>query len=525
MQNGSLIHNKILSYDELMRVRSELAASGHSLVQCHGCFDIVHPGHIRHLRFAASQGDRLIVSITADEFVNKGPDRPMFTHDLRAENLAALEFVDWVYIHHNATAVDLLKDVRPDIYIKGAEYAQKKDPRFADEREIVESYNGRVVFSSSDVVYSSTAIVESIQSTSRPNPDIAGIAQIAQELDLSTGQIDRTLNAAAGKRVLVIGETILDSYTHCQWPEIADEHPMLSLRPISTDHYDGGAAIVALHLAGLGVRPILCTPIPKQFDAEGFVSRMERAGIDVLPIEVDGSMPEKKRFIVGRDKVMKLDCTEQFEITTAQREKLIGQVQAIADFDGVILTDFGLGFLSNGISQELIDVLRDRVELIAGDVSGIRSNLLSMRGVDVLCPSESELRHAMNDYISPVRELAENLLAVMGVRAVVVTLGHNGVAIVTDDTKYLSLPALSQDPIDVLGCGDALLASLSVGLLGGGGFIESAYIGSLAAAVAGSMMGNLAVGRAEIISKSQSLGAQYAHSLSQCDANARGATI
>ncbi|MEX0876455.1 MAG: adenylyltransferase/cytidyltransferase family protein [Phycisphaerales bacterium] len=163
MHPESLRITKVISAEQLGALRPALAARGQTLVQCHGCFDIVHPGHIRHLRFAAAQGDRLVISVTADAFVNKGPGRPMFSHDLRAENMAALEFVDWVVVHHAATAAGLLRLVRPDVYIKGAEYATNGDPRFEEERGIVESLGGRVLFSSGDVVFSSTSLVESIR--------------------------------------------------------------------------------------------------------------------------------------------------------------------------------------------------------------------------------------------------------------------------------------------------------------------------------------------------------------------------
>jgi rfaE bifunctional protein nucleotidyltransferase chain/domain len=115
------------------------------VVQCHGCFDIVHPGHIRHLQHAARQGDLLLVTITADACVNKGDGRPLFNEELRAENLAALDCVDLVFVNPDPTAEKLLDEVRPDIFIKGREYESNKDPRFAAEREAVERHGGRVV--------------------------------------------------------------------------------------------------------------------------------------------------------------------------------------------------------------------------------------------------------------------------------------------------------------------------------------------------------------------------------------------
>lgn len=510
----------MLTLDELMLIKQRDGEEGMRLVQCHGCFDIVHPGHIRHLQFAASQGDRLLVSITADAFVNKGPNQPMFSDDLRAENLAALEFVDWVYIHHEPTAVSLLDQVKPDIYIKGAEYAQNDDPRFAKEREIVESHGGRVVFSSGEVVYSSTSIIESIQRTSRTDPNVSELAGLAQEYDLSTSSMQRVIKNASGKRLLVLGETILDTYTHCQWPEVAEEHPMLSLRPVTSEHFDGGGAIVAKHLAALGTRPILCTPVPVQFDADSFYKRMEQSGVEVMPILVDGEMPQKQRFLVGRDKVMKLDSVSRIVLNQDHRSELLEQVGAIQQIDGVVLTDFGLGMFSGGFAVELCESLRDRVDLIAGDVSGIRTDLLAMRGADVLCPSEAELRHAMNDQSSPVNELAIQLLELTQSQVAVVTRGQRGLTIITRGQGPMSLPALSQDPIDVLGSGDALLASLVVSMLGGGGLVQGGYIGSVAAAIAGSVMGNVPIGLDDLIAHSQRLAVEYAHSLSRSDPGA-----
>src|ERR1700744_836626 len=97
------VDRKIVSWAQLLDLRSRAAAAGRSVVHCHGCFDIVHPGHIHHLQYARSLGDVLIVSVSADTHVNKGVDRPLIPDDLRAKSLAALECVDCVYINPSAT--------------------------------------------------------------------------------------------------------------------------------------------------------------------------------------------------------------------------------------------------------------------------------------------------------------------------------------------------------------------------------------------------------------------------------------
>src|SRR6185295_3256936 len=108
---------KIKTKEQLLQAIKAARADGKTIVQCHGCFDIVHPGHIRYLQFARAQGDMLIVSITGDAAIDKGDQRPYIPQELRAENLAALEFVDYVVIDPHRDACSLLGRVKPDVYV------------------------------------------------------------------------------------------------------------------------------------------------------------------------------------------------------------------------------------------------------------------------------------------------------------------------------------------------------------------------------------------------------------------------
>src|SRR5580693_10648130 len=109
-----MTNKKICNLDRLLAIRVDAKSAGRIIVHCHGCFDIVHPGHIQHLQFARSLGDELIVSVSADSQVNKGADRPLIPDDLRASSLAALECVDWVHVNSHPTAVELLAQLKPD---------------------------------------------------------------------------------------------------------------------------------------------------------------------------------------------------------------------------------------------------------------------------------------------------------------------------------------------------------------------------------------------------------------------------
>lgn len=153
----------VLTIEEVEAAVRRARGEGQIVVMCHGCFDLLHPGHIRHLRFAASLGDRLLVTITGDAAMRKGPGRPLIPQQYRAEHLAALSCVDFVSIDPNPTAVHNLQLLRPNIYVKGHEYENSRDRRFLAEKKVVEACGGRVILSPGDVVFSSTKLIEAMR--------------------------------------------------------------------------------------------------------------------------------------------------------------------------------------------------------------------------------------------------------------------------------------------------------------------------------------------------------------------------
>ena len=92
------------------------------IVLCHGVFDLLHIGHINHFKEAKNLGDILVVSITADNFVNKGPGRPSFNSEQRSHAIIALENVDYVFVNNSVTATDVIKNLKPKIFCKGKDY-------------------------------------------------------------------------------------------------------------------------------------------------------------------------------------------------------------------------------------------------------------------------------------------------------------------------------------------------------------------------------------------------------------------
>jgi rfaE bifunctional protein kinase chain/domain/rfaE bifunctional protein nucleotidyltransferase chain/domain len=509
--------DKIIPLQALPELCKQSSAVGELLVHCHGCFDIVHPGHLHHLRFAARQGDRLIVSITPDRFINKGPGRPIFSEQLRADNLAALSFVDYVVVNNSPTATELLSIIRPDRYIKGAEYAMNSDDRFLSERAAVEQYGGRVVFSGDEVVHSSTELIEALSITTNVVPDNAGFVDLAKQYTCSTHAISKCIGQASGKRVMVLSETIIDRYAHCDVPEVAQEHPMLSLRADREESFDGGGAVIAKHLASMGLDVTLCTPLGDDELTQAFVDRMTQFGIQIEPIACPEQLPYKLRYLVNGEKMMKIDSNTRYQINDLQFEQICAQIDAVGGFDALVVADFGLGLFADRLASRVIDYARDRVGMIMGDVSGRRASLAEMRFADVLCPCEVELRQMLRSEHSPIGQIANQAMDLTGVGLLCVTRADKGLMLIDQHRRMYSIPALCDHPVDVLGCGDALLAGMTMMRLGGANDIQAAYVGSLAAAIEGETRGNLPVSASQLLNRSQRVGAQLALGRGQAD--------
>ncbi len=469
--------------------------SGRRLVHCHGCFDLVHPGHIRHLKEARVLGDILLVSVTADEYVRKRHGRPLIPQELRAENLAALACVDWVYIEPGPTAADLLEAVRPDVYVKGREYESGQDPRFREERRIVERHGGRVAFTSGETVLSSTALIETAGLADAPNG--SRLAELLERTDLRAGALLNTVAAFRGMRVVVIGDAILDTYVRCDTPEVQGHEPVLTLRPRERRRFDGGAAIIARHAAAMGADSVLITALPDDDDGCALRARLAAEGVEVRAVRSSERIAEKQRFLVGTQKVLKLDPATVPAIESAELGRLLGLAADVAA-DAAIIADFAQGLLDARTIGGLCDVLRPCVRVLAGDVSGPRTGLRHMRAMDLLCPSDWEARASLGMPQEPLTAVGASLLATTRSRGAILTRAAEGLTAFNVAGDSEELPALSVNAVDPLGCGDALLAAATLALAAGAPLIAAAFLGSIAAAAEAQHLGNIPISAADL---------------------------
>lgn len=492
-------NRKLCSLERLLEIRREARSTGKVLVHCHGCFDIVHPGHIQHLQYARSLGDFLVVSVSADSQVNKGVDRPLIPDDLRALSLAALECVDCVYVNADPTAVQLLEELEPDIYIKGKEYELNHDPRFLAERDAVIRHGGRVVFSSGEVVYSSTSLIHSMEGREAMADE--KVIRFRRKFDLESGSLHQLIESFRGQKVVVVGDYILDRYHFCDATGVAGEGPMMALRQLQSRDYDGGAAVIALHLAGLGANATLVTGLGGDRVSRETAMRLGGKGVAVESSGHRREIVSKSRYLAEQTKLFKVDqgtvdpLDSQCEQSVA--EKIMSASRGAA---AVVFADFGYGLITESLLDRIMPALRSAVPIITADVSGRQSSLLRFKSVDLLCPTEREVRETLHDFSSGLGALVWRLLSDTEARQAIITLGKQGLVTFSPPPRSANgemgrlsseyLPAFSNRVIDPLGCGDALLATASLVLACGGSLQAAAYLGSLAAAVEIQQVGN-----------------------------------
>ncbi len=495
-----------------MRIAASARKDGKTIVQCHGCFDIVHPGHIRYLEFARQQGDILVVSLTGDQDVNKGDNRPYIPQELRAENLAALMFVDYVCINPSPTAVTLLAELRPDMYVKGREYEGSTDPGFVAEKTAVESYGGRIIYSSGEIVFSSTALIEALPRAASGKAQ--QLKRACQRNDITAESLIGLLDRMRGLRVLVVGDVILDKYVFCDALGIASEAPVVSLAHRDERSYVGGAAIVARHVAALGAKSFLLSAGAGNSDPEtrSVYDVLAREGVEHHLIHARPAIVEKTRFLAEDSKLFKVDRAHRCPLDSiAQREAAAILEKQSGDVDAVILCDFGYGMITESLLNRVLPTLRQNVAIVTADVSGGRANLMNFKNVDLLCPTEREVRAMLNDHDSGLSTVAWELLDQTQARHIIVTLEKRGMLVFQrggqDRTSHAwsarlkgeQLPAFADHAVDHLGCGDALLAGATLSLAAGGTLMQSAYLGNAGAAIEVGTLGNKPVSRKQLL--------------------------
>lgn len=463
----SLIHGegitaKIIEIGSPVQQLEQSRIKGRKIVLCHGVFDLLHIGHLRHLSAAKKFGDLLVVSITADLYVNKGPNRPVFNQFLRAEALASLEVVDFVLITPGDTALGALSFIRPNYYIKGGDYEDEKSDATGNiqrEREAVESFGGVLRFTN-EIVFSSSQLINEHLSTHSEE-----IRQWLKNLGtkFSLEEILSWLDRITSLRVLIVGEVIIDQYTDCEALGKSSKDPVLCFTVGSTVSQAGGALAVASHCVGLGLDTTVVSGMSRVNFEDLEIKRIQDLGIDLQIVDTYPRPTIRKNRLTDNrtgTKVLELYEMDDSVLPELLRLEFIKKIELAAkDADVVIVTDYGHGLISDDVITRLTALpvfLALNVQSNAGNrgfnsVSRYpRADFVTLNGAEASL--EARRRHA--DLTKFIPKLQNDLNS----KSVLVTLGADGLDLYVGMGKPVHAPALANFVRDRVGAGDAVLS-------------------------------------------------------------------
>ncbi len=456
------IYNKIKTVDELIDIIAVLKKQNKKIVHCHGVYDLVHPGHIRHLAAAKKEGDVLVVTITADRFVRRGPGRPIFNENLRAETLAAIGSVDFVSIDFNPTAVNTIKAIKPDVYVKGQEY-EKKDKdvtgKIYDEEEAVKAVGGRLAFTY-DITFSSSKLINEHLDVYPPETR-KYLRMISEKYPIDV--ISDKLKSAKKLKTLVIGDAIIDQYHYTEsMGKSLKEHLVVS-KYMSEESFAGGVFATANNAAGICGEVHLVTVLGKKDPYEDFITGHLQSNItqkffyqDDVPTTI------KRRFVntvTGR-KLFEICYMDDNPIPAGLEKEIIDYLGGIiSDYDLVIISDFGHGLLH----KNLVDLISGRSGYSALNVQTNSANtgfnlVTKWPRANYISIDEPETRLAAHDKHGDMREIMKIMLESLHCENLMVTRGHRGSINLDKEKGFHETPAFASRVVDVVGAGDALFA-------------------------------------------------------------------
>jgi rfaE bifunctional protein nucleotidyltransferase chain/domain len=471
-----------------------MRAQGLTIAMCHGVFDLLHPGHLRHLAHAKEMADILVVSITADQFVNKGPGRPAFTESLRAESLASLESVDFVIITRDATALPAITAVRPHFYVKGGDYTEESTDvtgNIRRERELVESLGGRLIHTD-EIVFSSSELIN------RYLPrysDAASewLARIRQQFSIE--EVQSWLDRIADLNVVVVGEAIIDVYTQCEALGKASKDPVLCFSRGPSVSHAGGILAVAAHSSGLGATTTVVTGINLRNNDDPEIRALRERGVELRTVDTDPRPTiRKERLIDNRTSAPVLEIYDMDDSplpVEVEQEFIHSFKDAAANADVVIVADYGHGLISDTSIQALAELptfLALNTQVNAGNM-GFNSVSRYTRA-DFVTLNGSEARLEVRRRHVDLGNFIPSLQSKLGASGILVTLGGAGLDLYSSDGSISHAPALAPFVRDRVGAGDAVLTVTALLTAVSAPPLLVGFLGNLVGAWAVSFLGN-----------------------------------
>ncbi len=479
------------------QIKEDLKRENKTVVLCHGVFDLIHPGHIIHFEQAKNMGDVLVVSLTSEKYVRKGPGRPYFNDELRMRFLSSIEYVNYVMLSEGYTVDDIVETVEPDIYVKGEEYKKPENDitgKISDEKELVERHGGKVKFTGGQV-FSSTRLINTALS-GLPDDVRRYMEDFRQRNSLE--EIKRYAEKISGLKALVVGDVIIDKYVYCNMQGIMSKDMAYSARLKGMEEYFGGAAAVARHLSSFNENIVLMSIMGNEknirlrmFDELAHKIKLKLTYSEETPTII------KRRYVTcneKRDEYKKVfaitNIPEKPGYESSVKEKFADMLEAeIGNYDVVFLCDFGHGL----VDARVMEIIQEKAKYLALNCQTNSSNkgmniITKYHRADVFTLDQQELELAYPSYSDDEKIKLRKLSCALKAKGWL-TRGALG-AYQIEEGEILECPAFTLSVKDTIGAGDAFFALAGLFAAAGASTEIGTFMGNIGGALGANIIGN-----------------------------------
>ena len=456
---------KLINQKNLSKIRKKFKKK--KIVLCHGVFDLLHIGHIKHFQEAKKSADILVVSVTADKFVNKGPNRPVFTLDQRLSFLNSLSIIDYLIVSNSPSSLEVLKKIKPNFYCKGPDYKiMKKDITKKIYKEIgfVKSYGGKIIITK-DITYSSSTLLNN-NLINRNKKAASIIDKIKNDFNIS--KIESEFEKLKKLKVLIVGETIIDQYSFCEAIGKSGKEPILVFRDLYTKQFTGGVIAIAKHLSEFVKKIDLISYLGFNDEYKKFIKKNIPNNVNPYFLKKKNSPTIVKKRIIdytSNNKIIGLYNLNDEALSEENEKKLSAKIKNVIDkYDIVIVSDYGHGFISKKNAKLICN--KAKFSSLNAQINSANIGYQTMKNyssLNCVIINENELRHEMRDRSTKLSKLMRLLSQKQLIDNLIVTRGDSG-SLMYDKkkNKFFECEAFATRVIDKVGAGDTMLSLISV---------------------------------------------------------------
>jgi D-beta-D-heptose 7-phosphate kinase/D-beta-D-heptose 1-phosphate adenosyltransferase len=320
--------------------------------------------------------------------------------------------------------------------------------------------------------------------------------------NVEVGKLKKLVNGFSGRKILVLGDIMLDEYIWGRVSRISPEAPIPVVHVQKESVMPGGAANVANNICALGGRVVLGGVIGNDSMADRMISVLKKEGVNTNLLLRDRSRPTitKTRVIAHSQQVVRIDREDSLEVSAKLVADLLSRlVSWIRRVEAVIISDYNKGLLTTTLVQEVIALARRYGKIIMVDPKP--GNIHKFKGVTMISPNQSEAEQAAGISVvnrASLHKAGRKILKDLGCEALLITRGEEGMSLFEQDGPVSHIPTVAQEVYDVSGAGDTVISTLTLALAAGGNFREAAVAANCAAGITVGEVGVATTNQAEL---------------------------